>query len=55
MENIARSGRGGWKEKEISQLREAVHQAGGSGEPLRGVFERVGKTLGRKPNSVRNF
>jgi len=55
MENIARTGRGGWQEKEILQLREAVHMAGGSGEPLRGVFENIGKRLGRKPNSVRNF
>ncbi|MCL1965403.1 MAG: hypothetical protein FWF69_10180 [Firmicutes bacterium] len=55
MENIARTGRGGWKEKEVSQLREAVLTAGGSGEPLRGVFERIGNTLGRKPNSVRNY
>ncbi len=55
MENIARTGRGGWQDVEISKLRDAVHMAGGNGEPLRGVFERVGKTLGRKPNSVRNF
>ncbi len=55
MENIARTGRGGWKEMEISKLREAVVLAGGNGEPLRGVFERVGQSLGRKPNSVRNF
>lgn len=55
MENIARTGRGGWQENEICKLREAVHMAGGNGEPLRGVFERVGHSLGRKPNSVRNF
>ncbi len=55
MENIARTGRGGWQEKEISKLREAVHMAGGNGEPLRGVFEHIGRSLGRKPNSVRNF
>jgi len=55
MENIARTGRGGWQEREISQLRDAVQTAGGNGEPLRGVFDRIGKSLGRKPNSVRNF
>lgn len=55
MENIAKGSRGGWQESEITKLREAVHTAGGNGEPLRGVFERVGTTLGRKPNSVRNF
>lgn len=55
MENVARVGRSGWREEEISQLREAVRRAGGEGEPLRGVFERVGASLGRKPNSVRNY
>ncbi len=55
MENIVRTGRGGWQEMEINRLREAVHMAGGNGEPLRGVFESVGHSLGRKPNSVRNF
>lgn len=55
MENIARTGRGGWQEAEISKLREAVYNAGGNGEPLRGVFEQIGHSLGRKPNSVRNF
>ncbi len=55
MENIARTGRGGWQENEISKLREAVLMAGGNGEPLRGVFENIGRFLGRKPNSVRNF
>ncbi len=55
METIVRTGRGGWQESEISKLREAVYTAGAGGEPLRGVFERVGGSLGRKPNSVRNF
>ena len=52
---VARVGRAGWQEQEIEQLRKAVKKAGGEGEPLRGVFESVGRTLGRKPNSVRNF
>ena len=55
MESIARTGRGGWQENEITQLREAVRRAGGNGEPLRGVFEQIGASLGRKPNSVRNY
>lgn len=55
METMVRTGRGGWQEAEINKLREAVQHAGGNGEPLRGVFERVGRSLGRKPNSVRNF
>lgn len=55
MESVARIGRGGWKDAEIRSLREAVETAGGSGEPLRGVFERVARALGRKPNSVRNY
>lgn len=55
MENVVRTGRGGWQESEIRQLREAVRRAGGNGEPLRGVFEKIGASLGRKPNSVRNY
>ena len=55
MESVARTGRGGWQENEIMQLREAVRRAGGNGEPLRGVFEQIGASLGRKPNSVRNY
>lgn len=55
MESVARTGRGGWQDAEIIKLRDAIQQAGGNGEPLRGVFENIGKTLGRKPNSVRNF
>ena len=46
MESIARTGRGGWQENEITQLREAVRRAGGNGEPLRGVFEQIGASLG---------
>lgn len=55
MQSVARVGRSGWQEQEISELRRAVQQAGGNGEPLRSVFENIGQALGRKPNSVRNF
>lgn len=46
---------GGWQAQEIEALRESVEQAGQSGESLRSVFEKMGKTLGRRPNSIRNF
>ena len=36
-------------------LWQEIRSAAESGAPLRGVFERMGKTLGRKPNSVRNY
>lgn len=46
---------GGWQAQEIEALRESVEQAEQSGESLRSVFEKMGKTLGRRPNSIRNF
>lgn len=47
--------RNGWRPEEIELLWQEIRAAGESGAPLRGVFERMGKTLGRKPNSVRNY
>ena len=38
---------GGWQAQEIEALRESVEQAGQSGESLRSVFEKMGKTLGK--------
>ena len=55
MHSVARVGRAGWQDQEISQLKKAVQLAGGKGEPLRSVFDNIGQALGRKPNSVRNF
>ena len=55
MQSVARVGRAGWLDQEISQLKKAVQVAGGKGEPLRSVFDNIGQELGRKPNSVRNF
>ena len=55
MQSVARVGRAGWQDQEISQLKKAVQLAGGKGEPLRSVFDNIGQELGRKPNSVRNF
>ena len=45
----------GWQPEEIDMLWQEIRAAGESGAPLRGVFERMGKALGRKPNSVRNY
>lgn len=55
MHSVAHVGRAGWQEQEIIQLKKAVQSASGKGEPLRSVFDNIGQTLGRKPNSVRNF
>ncbi len=46
---------GGWQDEEISVLKKNIEEAESSGESLRSVFERMGETLGRKPNSIRNF
>ena len=48
-------GRAGWRQEEIDSLWSEIQRASAEGEPLRGVFEKMGATLGRKPNSVRNF
>ena len=45
----------GWREEEIDRLWNEVRRANESGQPLRAVFEQMGETLGRKPNSVRNY
>lgn len=47
--------RGGWRAEETSILFERVSRADERGIPLRAVFEDVGRELGRKPNSIRNF
>jgi len=46
---------GGWQKQEIDALQKSIDEAAQSGESLRSVFERMGETLGRKPNSIRNF
>lgn len=46
---------GGWQEQEIRALRERIEQAEQQGESLRCVFDDMGRCLGRKPNSIRNF
>ena len=55
MEKTTQPGRSGWKPEETEMLWQEIRQAAESGAPLRGVFERMGQTLGRKPNSVRNY
>ena len=46
---------GGWQKQEIDALQRSIDEANASGQSLRSVFERMGKELGRKPNSIRNF
>lgn len=48
-------GRAGWQEAETARLFSAVQEATASGLPLRSVFESLSETLGRKPNSIRNY
>lgn len=47
--------RNGWSEEETQMLWQEIRAAAENGAPLRGVFERMGQALGRKPNSVRNY
>ena len=46
---------GGWQKQEIDALQRSIDEAAQTGESLRSVFDRMGETLGRKPNSIRNF
>jgi len=46
---------GGWQKQEIDALQRSIDEAAKTGESLRSVFDRMGETLGRKPNSIRNF
>ena len=55
MEQTTHLTRGGWRPEETEMLWQEIRAAAETGAPLRGVFERMGQTLGRKPNSVRNY
>ena len=55
MEQTMHMTHNGWTREEADLLRNEVKQAAQTGAPLRTVFERMGETLGRKPNSVRNY
>ena len=55
METVEQNARNGWKTEETELLWREINLAAENGEPLRGVFERMGRQLGRKPNSVRNY
>lgn len=55
MEETMHLARNGWSAEETEMLWREIRAAAETGAPLRGVFERMGKTLGRKPNSVRNY
>ena len=55
METAEQTNRSGWKTEETELLWQEINAAAENGEPLRGVFEKMGKRLGRKPNSVRNY
>lgn len=47
--------RSGWQQEENELLFSAIREAAADGTPLRDVFERVGRQLNRKPNSIRNY
>lgn len=55
MTETTRPARSGWQQEETDLLWKEIREAAESGAPLRSVFERMGQTLGRKPNSVRNY
>lgn len=55
MEDTMRLAHSGWSQEETDQLWKEIREAADTGAPLRGVFERLGQALGRKPNSVRNY
>lgn len=55
METALHLSHNGWTEEETRKLWQEIEAASESGAPLRGVFERMGAALGRKPNSVRNY
>ena len=55
MEQTVHMGRAGWTQEETELLWKEIRAAADAGTPLRGVFERMGQTVGRKPNSVRNY
>jgi hypothetical protein len=55
MEQTAHLNRTGWSQEETDLLWKEIHAALNEGTPLRGVFDRTGQALGRKPNSVRNY
>lgn len=52
---LHRSSRTGWRNEESDALFSAVREASRQGTPLRSVFEQVASSLGRKPNSIRNY
>lgn len=52
---LHRSSRTGWRDEESNTLFSAVREASQQGMPLRNVFEQVASSLGRKPNSIRNY
>ena len=55
MEQTIHAARSGWSQEETDLLWKEIRSAADTGAPLREVFERMGETLGRKPNSVRNY
>ncbi len=55
MEQTAHLSRNGWTQEETDLLWKEIRAALDAGTPLRGVFDRTGHALGRKPNSVRNY
>ena len=55
MEQTMHGTRNGWQPEETEMLWKEIRAASETGASLRGVFERMGQTLGRKPNSVRNY
>jgi hypothetical protein len=47
--------RSGWSAEETRLLWETADEAQQQGLPLKSVFERIARTTGRRPNSIRNY
>ena len=55
MEETLRQTHNGWSQEETDLLWKEIRAAADEGAPLRSVFDRMAATLGRRPNSVRNY
>ena len=53
-ENIS-AARAGWKQDEETLLFSEVENGRKNGQPLKRIFDKVARSTGRKPNSIRNY
>lgn len=53
--NIVKQRANGWRESETELLLSEIKMAKQSGQPLNGIFVKLGRMLNRQPNSIRNY